>query len=92
MPVRLTTSCGMKTPKTFPAHAGSRVTLGLGTIRLVRGCEIRGVGTLPAGTVGDLFAADEQKDTAKCWFGSAGTTLSLDDIEPVPPRPKPSWS
>jgi hypothetical protein len=65
----------------FSAHAGTRVHIGLTTIRLVRDIKI-GSETVKAGTVGSFLEADEEKSRARCWFVASGTWVALDDLEP----------
>jgi hypothetical protein len=68
------------TKRTFTDSNGSRVRLGLASIRTVRALRV-GLDLIPAGTVGALLDADETKRTARCWFGAVGVVISLDDIE-----------
>ena len=68
--------------RTYRAHDDTRVKLGTGTIRLVRDLKM-GPMTIAAGKVGDLLEVTAAKRLARCWFGAYGTTVSLDDLEPV---------
>ena len=75
----------MSTPRRqriFVGHDGARIVCGLGTVRLAHEMRI-GSDLLPIGRTVDFLEGDAATRTARCWFGSGGATISLDDLEPV---------
>lgn len=66
----------------FIRHDGTKVRIGLGTIKLAHEIKI-GPLVVPAGEAGDLLEINETKDTGRCWFTTTGAWVALADLEPA---------